>query len=90
MLATGSREKVSQLLTDMKTRSYMVDTARLIWCFPDFRRLPDSLTWLDGDLEKESITLSEIDTTLENVKSIQDFDERFPDPLFFSVGVYFS
>jgi hypothetical protein len=68
----------------------MVDTARLIWCFPDFRRLPDSLSWVDGDLEKESSTFSDFDTTLENVKCIQDLDERFPDPLFFSVGIYVS
>ena len=72
----------------MKTRSYMVDTARQIWCFPDFKKLPDSQQKIDGD--PESLNLNDKNTTLGNIKSLQDFDERFPDPLFFCIGIYLS
>jgi len=31
----------------MKTTSYLIDPVRQIWCFPDFRRLPDSFVEAD-------------------------------------------
>ena len=36
-LATGSRQKVSELLNAMKNQGYLVDNTKQIWCFPDNR-----------------------------------------------------
>lgn len=81
----GEREQVSDLLRKMKTQSYMVDTSRQIWCFPDFKKCADT-----DQCEDEGESRIDITTTLEHVKSLQEFDSAFPDPLLFSIGIYLS
>lgn len=85
-LASKDGQQVSSLLHKMKTRSYMVDTTRQIWCYPDFKRLPDS----DPAISESESDESGPEVTLEDVKSIRDFELAFPDPLYFSVGVFMS
>lgn len=64
----------------------MVDTNRQIWCFPDFKRLPDTDLALSDIEDADRGDL----TTLEHIKSLHEFDCAFPDPLQFSIGIYQS
>lgn len=77
-LQTGSRQAVFDLLTRLKTTSYMVDTAQQIWCFPDFNKA--------GQDELRSDSGEQM--LLEQVQNLGDLNRVFPDPLEFCIGIY--
>ncbi len=72
-----------QLLRNMKSQSFVIDSSNLIWTFPQFK-FQKAGEYQNSDEEDADFDDLETDERYNN--DILQFDINFPDPLQYSIG----